>query len=49
MVAGVALDQPDLVDVGDGQLGGGGEDLDGAGGDAAVAGVDVAVGDRYLR
>jgi hypothetical protein len=44
---GVALDQPDLVDVREREVGGGGQHLDGAGGDAAVTGVDVTEGDRY--
>jgi len=47
-VAGVAFDQPGLVDVGEWQVGGCGQDLDGAGGDPAVAGVDVAGGDGGL-
>ncbi|MGH3989966.1 MAG: hypothetical protein ACRDTZ_22035, partial [Pseudonocardiaceae bacterium] len=45
-VGDVAFDQPDLVDVRERQVGGGGQGLDGAGGDPAVGGVDVAVGDR---
>jgi hypothetical protein len=45
-VGDVAFDQPDLVDVREGQIGWGGPDLDGTAGDPAVSSLDTVVRDR---
>jgi hypothetical protein len=45
----IAFDQPDLVDVRERQVGGGGQDLDSAGGDPAVTGLEVASQDSASR